>query len=188
MLIKTLSQARIVPAFAIALLTTTNITQPSAAEEITFFCGTSNDTPATIARTSRGEVPVIVWNSSNVGSSSDTPQQRCEDVSQKFQTYYSNGTLKYITTERKNGQLVACVAPKENEPCTGVLFPLNSTEGSPKDTLQRIFRIRVASAAPISETRDRVYISLDKYLNGDYPNLAPKGDRTPPIPPKPSVR
>lgn len=185
---KTQSETLIFSAFAIALLATTAISQPSAAEDTTFFCGTSNGIPATIARTSHGDVPLIVWNSSNLGRSGDTPQQRCEDVSKKFQTYYNNGTLKYITTERRNGQLVACVAPKENEPCTGVLFSLNSNETNPRDTLQRIFRIRVASTAPISETGTRVYISLDKYLNGEYPNLTPNSDRTPSSQPKTSPR
>jgi hypothetical protein len=181
MAINTLSTAQI--GFAIVLLSTTTISLPSVAEDITFFCGSSNGIPATVARTSRGEVPLILWNSSTIGESSDTPEKHCEEVSTKFQTYYKNGALKYITTEKKNGQLVACVAPKENEPCSGVLFPLNSNETDPRATLQRIFRIRVASAAPISETGPRIYISLDKFLNGEYPSLAPSTNRTPsPLP------
>ena len=185
MVIKTRSKAPISCAIAIALLSATTINQSSSAEDTTFFCGSSNGVPATIVRTPRGEVPMIVWNSSNLGGSGDTPQKQCEEVSKRFQTDYNSGTLKYITTERRNGQLVVCLAQNEKEPCSGEpLFVLNSSNDSkPSDTLQRIFRIRVVSAAAISETGDRVYISLDKYLKGEYPTLAPIGNRTPPSQP-----
>lgn len=174
MILKTLPCAQISSAMAIALGAATLISQPSQAETTTFFCGTSNGAPATMARTPKGEVPLILWNSSNLSDSGDPPQKLCEEVSERFQTYHNSGMLRYITTERKNGQLVACVAQKENQPCSGVLLTLKSDdESNPRATLQRIFRIRVASSAPISETDTRVYISLDKYLNGEYPTLIP---------------
>jgi hypothetical protein len=182
MAIKTLSKVYIgsVSTFAIAFLSASVLSQPTTAEETAFFCGTSQGVPATIARTPRGEVPIIFWNSSTLSKSGDMPQKLCEEVSQKFQTYYKNGTLKYITTERKNGQLVACVAQEENGSCSGEpLFSLNSNESNPRVTLQRIFRIRVASAAPINETNSRLYINLDKYLKGEYPSLAPSTRRVP---------
>lgn len=168
----------------LTLLSVTIISQPSFAESTIFFCGTSNGMPATIARTPRGEVLMILWSSSNLGELGDTPQKRCEEVSNKFQTYYNTGKLKYITTERKNGQVVACIAQEENGPCSDEsLFTLKSNETTPRANLQRIFRIRVDSAAPIHETDSRIYISLDKYLKGEYPSLSPSGERTPsPLP------
>lgn len=188
--IKTLSEPHIGLTIAklassiFTLLSVTIITQPSFAESTTFFCGTNNGIPATIARTPRGEVPMILWNSSNLGELGDTPQKRCEEVSHKFQTYYNTGKLKYITTERRNGQVVACVAQEENGPCGDEpLFTLSLDETTPRASLQRIFRIRVTSAAPINEMGSRIYISLDKYLNGEYPSLSPSGERTPsPLP------
>ncbi|HEY9602917.1 MAG TPA: COP23 domain-containing protein [Allocoleopsis sp.] len=188
--IKTLSEPHIGLTIAklsssiFTLLSVTILTQPSFAESTTFFCGTSNGIPATIARTPRGEVLMILWNSSNFGELGDTPQKRCEEVSHTFQTYYNMGKLKYITTDRRNGQVVACVAQEENGPCGDeALFTLKSDETTPRASLQRIFRIRVASAAPINETGSRLYISLDKYLNGEYPSLSPSGEPTPsPLP------
>ncbi|MCU0517962.1 MAG: COP23 domain-containing protein [Oscillatoria sp. Prado101] len=117
------------------------------------------------------EVPVILWNSPDIGDSGDPPQQRCQNVSEKFQIYYNTGTLNYITTARRDGQVVACAAQGAGEPCSEVLFPLKSDEKNPKSALQRILRIRVPADGPISETDLRVYISLDKYLNGQYPSL-----------------
>jgi hypothetical protein len=168
------------PTIAIAFGAATFISQPSKAQSTTFFCGTSNGIPATLARTPRGEVPMILWNSSTIGESGDAPQERCEEVSKRLQTYYNSGKLKYITTGKRNDQLVVCVAQEENGSCTDEpLFPLNSNDSNPSATLQRIFRIRVTSAAPISETRTRIYINLNQYLNGEYPSLTPKVNRTP---------
>jgi hypothetical protein len=164
---------------AIALFSITTLSQPSFAQSPTFFCGTSNGVPATIAHTSSGEVPMILWNSSDLSDSGDTPHKRCEEVSNRFQTYYKIGKLKYITTERRNGQLVVCVAQEENGPCSDEpLFALQSDQSNPKATLQRIFRIRVASAVPSNEMSSRIYISLDKYLNGEYPSLSTSGVRS----------
>ncbi|MBE9227181.1 hypothetical protein IQ264_17265 [Phormidium sp. LEGE 05292] len=163
---------------AIAFSTAIATPQPSLAQNVTFFCGTSNGSPATIVRTSTKEVPLIIWDITNSGQGS-SPQQRCEEVASNFQNYRSQGNLNYITTERKDGQLVVCYAPKENEPCTGILFPLNANETNPKTALQRIFRIRVVSSAPINETGDRLYISLDKFLNGGYPSINPNNRPNP---------
>ncbi|MCT7963404.1 COP23 domain-containing protein [Laspinema sp. D1] len=171
---------------AIALLqtlaATLTLAQPQPPIETTsFFCGTVEGIPATMARTPNGEMPMVIWDKNAIKDPNTNPQQQCIEVSTRFQTYYDNGTLNYITSGIMNGQLVACVAPGENEPCSGILFPL-SGGSNPRGMLQRMFRIRVASAGPIAETTDRLYISLDKYLNGEYPQLPSLGSRTPPVP------
>ncbi|MFB2967980.1 COP23 domain-containing protein [Aerosakkonema sp. BLCC-F183] len=172
-------------ALAIAFLSASTLTPPSRAEagstnttNATFFCGTSNGVPATMARTPRGEMPMILWNSPTIVPSGDT-QKQCEDVSNRLQSYYNNGTFKYITTRRMNGQTVACVAEQNNDEatCSGdPLFALNiPPQTKPADALQGIFRIRMASASPIMETSKPVYISLDEWLQGKYP---PTGSNT----------
>lgn len=169
-------------AFASAIVTP----QPSLAQSVTFFCGTINGSPATIARTLIKEVPLIIWDITNSGQGS-SPQQRCEEASTNFQNYRNEGSFNYITTERRDGQTVVCFAPKENEPCRGVLFPLNANETNPRNALQRIFRIRVVSSTPINETGDRIYISLDKFLSGGYPSLNPNNRQTPRPQPTPAT-
>lgn len=163
---------------AIAFASAIAAPQPSFAQNVTFFCGTSNGSPATIARTSTGEIPLIIWDVTNSGQGI-SPQQRCEETATNFQNSHNQGNLNYITTERKDGQTFVCFAPKENEPCNAILFPLNANETNPRSALQRIFRIRVVSSAPISETGDRLYISLDKFLNGGYPSLIPNNRQNP---------
>lgn len=185
---------------AIALLPTLTATltlaQPQPPVETTsFFCGTVEGIPATMARTPNGEMPMVIWDKNAIKDQEINPQQQCEEVSRRFQTYYDNGTLNYITSGVMNGQLVACVAPEENAPCSGFLFLLSGSN-NPEGMLQRMFRIRVASArpipgttgpiaettGPIAETTDLLYISVDKYLNGEYPQLPPLGSQTPPVP------
>ncbi len=164
------------------LTPTLTLAQPSTqVTNPTFFCGSVDGIPATMARTSTGEMPMVIWDINTIKDPNINLQKQCEEVSNRFQTYSDNGTLNYITSGIMNGQLVACVAPGENEPCSGILFPL-SGGSNPRGILQRMFRIRVASSAPIAETTDRLYIRFDKYLNGEYPQLPGLGSRTPPVP------
>lgn len=156
---------------AIAFLPTAIMAQPSYAQtsypqDRTFFCGSSYGVPATIAKTSRGEVAMVLWNSSDLGQSDSTPQQLCEEVSDKFQTYYNRGELNYITTGGMNEQTVACLAEGDQDPCQVRLFPIKPND--PRVRLQRIFRIRVPSSGPITETDTPIYVDLEKYLNGEY--------------------
>ncbi|WP_413256132.1 COP23 domain-containing protein [Floridanema fluviatile] len=171
---------------AIAFVSAIVTPQPSFGQNVTFFCGTINGSPATIARTGTQEIPLIIWDITNSGQGS-SPRQRCEEASTNFQNYRNEGTFNYITTERKDGRLVVCFATKENEPCRGILFPLNPNETNPRNALQRIFRIRVVSSAPINETGDRLYISLDRFLRGGYPSLIPNNRPNPRPQPSPNT-
>jgi hypothetical protein len=76
------------------------------AQNSVFYCGTDGEIPTTMASTSQDEVPVIRWVSDYFADSGWTPQARCEEVSQRFQTYHQNGSLKFLTTGRMNGQPV----------------------------------------------------------------------------------
>lgn len=172
---------------AIAILqgiaATPSLAQPEPVTGTTFFCGAIADIPATIARTPNGEMPIVIWDATRLPDTGVDLQQQCEEVSQRFQTYHDNGSLNYITSGMMDGELVACVADAEGEACTGMLFPLKP-DINPRGSLQQIFRIRVASVGPIGETGDRLYINLDKYLNGEYPGLPPLGTRIRQTPPQ----
>jgi len=141
-------------------------------QDVTFFCGTSEGVPATLARTSQGEVPMILWNSPDINTLDSTAAELCEDVSQKLQTSYQNGEFNYISTRRVDGQTVACLVENEVGDCRESLFAL--TDGSQsRAALQRIMRIRVPVVGPIGETGLPIFIDLEQYLNGEYPSLTP---------------
>jgi Circadian oscillating protein COP23 len=134
-----------------------------------FMCGTSKGHPTTMAMTRRGPVPVIRWTSNYFGSGGYTPQNRCNIVSSKFQQYYKEGTLNYLTTGTANKMPVVCVAKIKGGPCDGVLFTLKPGS-DPWKTLTRLMNVR-AQATPVvlnesaSSAPPAANIVEDKYVN-----------------------
>jgi len=98
-------------------------TTPSKAQEQQFFCGTDYNyrydttVPATIARTTRGNVPMIQWVSYWASNSGWTPQRRCQAIANRFQRYYDNGMLKYMRTGIVNGYPVICIGSSTGGSC-----------------------------------------------------------------------
>jgi Circadian oscillating protein COP23 len=131
-------------------------------QDISFVCSSSRGVPTTIAQTPVGETPVIRW----VNDSFDEydPQTRCELVSAKFQQYYREGTLKHLTTGRKNGENIVCVAAYENGPCAQQLFTLKS-DSNPSKTLAQLINIRDRSGRPINQSNERLYVNIEELLN-----------------------
>jgi hypothetical protein len=128
-----------------------------------FYCGRSRNTPATMAKTSRGPVPVIRW-VSTIGEDY-TPENRCKIVSGKFQQFYTDGTLNYLTTGTVNQLPVICAAQSENGPCTGVLFTLKPNS-DPGQTLKRLLSIRNrAPGAVLNESDARIYVNVADFLD-----------------------
>ncbi len=134
-----------------------------------FMCGTSQGRPATMAMTRRGPVPVIRWTSNYFGSGGYTPQTRCGIVSNKFQQYYKEGTLNYLTIGTANKMPVVCVAKVKGGSCDGVLFTLKPGS-DPWKTLTKLMNVR-AQASPVvlnesaSSAPPTANIVEDKYVN-----------------------
>ena len=154
---------------AIAFSANATLASPSLAQEDeTFFCGTTDSVTATLARTSQGIEPIILWNSTYLGESDSTPEELCEQVSQQFQTNYSKGQLNYLTIERMNKKTMACIADSERGACREFLFPIRA-DLEPRNSLQRLLGIRLESDFPLTRTGTPLYISVEKRLNGRYP-------------------
>ncbi|MFN6471544.1 MAG: COP23 domain-containing protein [Nostoc sp. SerVER01] len=130
--------APILSTIAIALGSTTTLIQPGYTQSSKFYCGMSGGVPATIVRTSRGNIPVIRW----VDDSFPPPwtaEQRCEEISARFQRFYENGTLNFIRAGKISKQPVLCVASYKGGSClpNGVLVTLKAGTNAPL-TLQRL--------------------------------------------------
>ncbi len=164
-------------AFTIASLTafatTATINQPSYAVSATFYCGQNQDgVPVTFARTQDGKnVPMIRWLDKNYFSQKLTPQQRCQEVSQRFQRNFDNGTLRYIKAGMLSGQPVICAAAEKNAPCTHSTLLFTLKRGSdPNATARRLFYSSdSANANGIEEvggdrSKDPVNIDVEAYL------------------------
>ncbi len=153
---------------AIALGSNAVVMPSSWATDVTFRCAIRDGVPTTVAQTSQVEVAVVLWNSPDIAIAPGTTQQaECEAGSQRFQAYHDNGALNYITTGRRERQLVACVAGELDGGCQGTLFALAPTN-SPRTALQRILRIRLPTQCPTCETGASPYVKLTRYLSGEY--------------------
>ncbi|MTJ55844.1 hypothetical protein FJR38_25865 [Anabaena sp. UHCC 0253] len=113
-------------AIAITLILgiTPSFSQSNSSERVQFFCrktfdkASQENLPSTVAwiPEKRGHIRIIVWKSEAwLGW---TPQQRCEAVSPKFQKFYDNGQLNYLTNGKVKGYPVICAVDTEGDKCS----------------------------------------------------------------------
>lgn len=151
-----------------ALSITTYFNLPSYAQSTTFFCANNKGVPVTYARTPRGKVPMIRWRNDFGGGWNR--QRRCEDVSQRFQRNYDNGTLKSITTGTIKGYPVVCAATSFDEACTEktVLFTLKQGTNANRVVENLLDSRALAAGKIVNQTCNNVcpiYVNLDVYLS-----------------------
>ncbi len=114
------SLVSILSAIALSLGATLTINQFSYAQERAFTCGTAKDrttgkqVPATLVSTPRGNIPMILWVSNFPPL---TSEQRCQEISTRFQQFADNHLLKYLRAGIINNQPVLCVATYKGGVC-----------------------------------------------------------------------
>lgn len=79
-----------------------------------FYCDQSG--MFTTVNTERGSMPLIHWTDRSFPPPF-TPAQRCQIVSERFQKFDSNGTLKYIKADTINNLPALCVAAYAGGEC-----------------------------------------------------------------------
>ncbi len=90
-----------------------------------FWCDNSTGIPMTLYQNAAGNVETwIVWRSPVFNNLGYTPQSRCQDVSQNFETQRQTGKLGFLTSSTLNGMTVICAAQAEGV-CDGILFTVN---------------------------------------------------------------
>lgn len=129
-----------------------------------FTCQNWQGVPTTLAQTpDQAKVPVLTWQSDYFSNAGYDPSTRCQLVSGRFQYFYNNGQLEYMTTGRMNGMPVVCVTQEQGGSCQGLLFTLKPGV-DPTRTLQQLMAIRVRASGPLNQTDGRVYIKFENYL------------------------
>lgn len=138
-----------------------------------FFCGQVDGSPATIAKTPRGEVVMIKW-TKDMGAYN--PAQRCQMVSQRFQSFYASKSLRFLTSGTLNGQRVICVAQSKFGGCmpNGLLFTLRPGDNSRQFLVSLINQSKYATAPAIIQNcvpkqnydsvNSDVYIDINEFL------------------------
>jgi hypothetical protein len=139
--------------------------QPVKAGAASFSCSISNGAPATMVQTTDGRsVPMIRWTSNTFDGAGWSPTRRCQEVSQRFETFRQQGRLNYLTTGRMNGQPVICTARQTGAPCDGLLYTLKPGQ-DPTTALTRLLDVRFKARGPLNETQERLYINVEELVN-----------------------
>ncbi len=157
---------------AIAFGTTITLNQPSYAKGATFYCGKSNGVSTTFVRTLDGKnLPIIHWVSNYFRDMGLTPQERCLEVSRRFQSNYDHGKLRYIKAGKLNAQPVVCAASQKNSDCTESTLLFTLKPGSDADaTARKLFDRRALAAGNVvnqtggDRNNDPVSIDFEAYL------------------------
>ncbi|MBD2384877.1 COP23 domain-containing protein [Cylindrospermum sp. FACHB-282] len=190
---KLASLTNVLAAGAIALSSVTAIHQPSQAQGTTFFCGTSQGVPSTLANTPRGTVVVVKWVSKHFSRGGYNPQTRCEEVSARFQKHYTQGNLNFITAGYLNNQPAIC-AGNGGIPCTSekLLFTLKPGQNAAR-TIQQLFNVRTSASGTLYESTNTSVVDMQEFLqeatvvNGETaPANPPAATDTPTTAPAPS--
>ena len=141
--------------YLFALLTSTTVVgtifssvSPSVASDLTFNCQSNEGTPTTVATSGNGaEQPIFHWNLDAV-STSNTPEELCDSVTEKLNNYKSEGndvsslTFNPSVIGSGDGEMTGlpavCIAG-EDVPCKLSLFTLKPSV-NPRDTADRALR------------------------------------------------
>ncbi|MBD2680931.1 MULTISPECIES: COP23 domain-containing protein [Nostoc] len=163
-------------AFAITqtLGITPTFSQANSPDRVSFFCqdtfdrASNTNLPTTLAWVleKRGHTSIILWKSEYFPGWN--PRQRCEIVSPKFQSFYNQGSLKYLTNGKVKGYPVICAVANEGEKCgkENQLFQLKD-ERSSELVIYRLINILEGGGgteALYQNSGKQMYVPLDEFL------------------------
>jgi hypothetical protein len=119
------------PILAVVTLTLTAASVLSASnttEKKTIYCETSSETPTTMAKTlDGGKLPIFHWRTEALPDYLN-PEELCTQVSEKLQTYSTQGyQLSSFQTHKQNGLPVICAEETVGN-CNLVLFTLEPSK------------------------------------------------------------
>lgn len=155
--------------------TSAKIKQAEADEQkAQFICSEGYDprskqrVPTTFAWAQRGKIAIVRWKYKWFENSKYKPQQRCEEVSSRFQTAYNNLSLQYLTNGTQNNQPVICTARQTGGACDTTLLTLRPEDDSLEILTQLSDVLKGRGGPPVehSSGKKQVYyrIDIEKFL------------------------
>lgn len=132
----------------------------------TFECKTVSGAPTTVIKDSKGERQMIRWTSDFGYKVGYTPQQRCEEVTNRMNTYFSQSG-QFITHGVLNGEKVICITDSLGNDCLNLLYTLQPDQ-DPQTRLEDLFQVNNPNIqrAPIREKPCSTYVSVDALMAG----------------------
>ena len=143
--------------------------------QVTFYCrqildkASGEQIPATVAWVPerKGHVRFIGWKSEYFNKGGWTPQERCDQVTQKFQESYNQGRLNYLSYGKLNGYPVICGLTNQGETCnsSNQLFTIKSGS-DPELVLLRLTDIAEGkSAEPLLQSSgEQMYLAVQEFF------------------------
>ncbi len=141
----------IIVATALPSLAAAPISPPVA----NFVCLKHQGKLATVVKTKKGQVPIVIWDSLAFTSSGFSPLTRCKTVTRRFKSLHSSGRLKYLTAGQVNSQPVICATIRSTDRCSSQNLLFTLKPGSePQGVLQRLndIRNRIAKNIVVEES------------------------------------
>ncbi len=159
--------------------TVTPAPRPPQPQTTTFSCVSSGSGYATVVSKGVKQATLITWNSTSFGPEY-TPQMRCNNVSQKFQTMVNRNGGKLsnllLTVGSINGQTVVCAVNQGQYGCNqeNMLFTLNQENTkNPGSVLATLLQIGNYGSGPvIRETPELPEFNLEEVVNQKLSNSA----------------
>jgi hypothetical protein len=150
--------------------------QPSPAQsdgQFKYFCGMSDGLPTTMASDPEDPTtpptPLIRWKYDGFGSRWN-PKARCEEVSERFQSFQKDGMLNFLTTGQMRGYNVICVARTEGGDCEGLLLTLPPRKNPGEALLELTNQASVhENNGPSKQINGRWYINIDRLILRNRP-------------------
>lgn len=150
-----------------------NAENPYPRDRVSFYCGeffeqeSGTILPATVAYVPqrKATIAIIAWKSNYIPAWD--ARRRCEIVSPRFQEFYEDGRLNYITTGINQGYDIVCAAINKGKPCNpeNQLFQIKATD-NPEVVLQGLIGIIEGTVSePIYQNSgDQIYVSMEELL------------------------
>ena len=108
----------LITASLIGLSSMAIFSMPSQAQttQAKFYCQIVDGKPTTMIRTKQGNLAMISWNEINKVGNKST-QERCQIISNRFQSYYQKGNFILAAKKNVNGHPVICAVTKVGQSC-----------------------------------------------------------------------
>lgn len=140
-----------------------------ADSEVQFICAESFDSdsgqplPTTFAWTPRGKIAVVRWQTEDFLNAGFSPQQRCDEVSPRFQEAFDNDTLGLITNGQMDNQSVVCTSDEAGGDCNTLLMTLRPEDDSLKvlNNLRQVLNGEQVGPVKHSSDTPQIYYQVD---------------------------
>ena len=134
----------------------------AVAQVPTFYCDNSNGSPKTMARTKTGVLQMFDWESHLLTEPNSTPIEKCKKHSAQLETYFQQDRLKFLTSGRKYGRKIICIAEYRHGPCEIPLFPVYGEHRYP---IIKLLNLNFICPYNYDGACIRAYINVEGYLN-----------------------